>query len=188
MRLPQRKSLADISTAYRSSPPYVVIASTLTMAIIGAFSVWRAEPFVFPPLGATIFILFAFPLAQEANPRNVIGAHLIGLIAGIVALVVFGLVRVPPDTTDLDWHRLGAILLGLALAISVLMGLRVLHIPAVATALVVAMGLLSKPKDWEFMAIGVLVVVFLAVAINRLAGIPHPLWHDPEAERAAGRG
>ncbi|MFM8527709.1 MAG: HPP family protein [bacterium] len=187
MKLPARKSIADVSAAYRSTPIYVVIASTLTMAVVGALAVWRAEPFVFPPIGATLFILFAFPLAQEANPRNVIGGHLIGLATGIAALLIFGLVNVPPDTTDLDWHRLGAILVGLALAISVLMGLRVLHIPAVATTLVVAMGLLSRPEDWAVMLVGVLVATALAVGINRLVGIPHPFWHDPSAERATGR-
>ena len=187
MRLPKRKNLSDISAAYRSTPLYVVVAATSTMALIGMLAVWRAEPFVFPPIGATLFILFAFPLAQEANPRNVIGGHLIGLGAGIAALLAFGLVNEPPDTTDLDWHRLGAIVVSLAIAIGLLMGLRVLHIPSVATTLVVAMGLLARPQDWAFMAIGVIVATALAVAINRAAGLPHPFWHDPNAERAAGR-
>ncbi len=187
MRLPKRKNIADISSAYRSSPLYVVIASTLTMTAIGAIAVWGREPFIFPPIGATLFILFAFPLAQEANPRNVIGGHLIGLVAGIIALVVFSRVNVPPDATDLDWGRLGAIVLALALAISVLMGLRVLHIPSVATALVVAMGLLSRPQDWAFMFLGAVAATAIAVAINRIVGIPHPFWHDPSAERASGR-
>ena len=179
MHLPKRKNIADISSAYRSSPPYVVIASTLTMAIIGALAVWRSEPFIFPPLGPTMFLLFAFPLAQEANPRNAIGAHVVGLLAGIIALAVFGLVNVPTDTTDLDWNRLGAILFGLALAIAVLMGLRILHIPGVATALVVAMGLLSEPVDWAFMFVGAVAVVVIAVAMNRIVGIPHPIWRNP---------
>ena len=182
MRLPKRQNIADITTAYRSGAPYVVIASLLTMALVGILAVWRREPFVFPPLGATLFILFAFPLAQEANPRNVIGGHLVGLVAGILALVVFGLVSVPPDTTDLDWKRLGAILLGLGLAITLLMNLRTLHIPAVATALVVAMGLLSEPKDWAFMFIGAVAVTVIAVVMNRAVGIPHPLWKGRPAD------
>ena len=184
MRLPRRKNLADIRSAYRSSPPYVVVASFLTMAFIGVLAVWRREPFVFPPLGATLYILFAFPMAQEAGPRNVVGGHLIGLLAGIAALLVFGLVAVPPDTTDLDWKRLGAILLGLSLALSVLLGLRVLHIPAVATALVVSMGLLAEPKDWAFMFAGAVLVTVIAVALNRAVGIPHPFWErKPEPDK-----
>lgn len=187
MRLPKRKNLADISSAYRSSPVYVVIASVLTMAVIGILAIWRSEPFVFPPLGPTIFILFAFPLAQEANPRNVIGAYLAGLTAGIVALLIFGLVDVPPDITDLSWNRLGAILFSLGLAIALIMGFRLLHVPGVATALVVGMGLLSHPEDWLFMLVGVVAVTTLAVLINRIVGIPHPLWRDPAAKRATGR-
>lgn len=176
VRLPKRKNIADINSAYRSSAPYVVVCSFLTMGIIGVVAVWRREPFVFPPLGATLFVLFAFPMAQEATPRNVIGGHLLGLIAGIIALLIFGLINVPPDTTDLDWDRLGSILLGLTLALSLLMGLRFLHIPAVATALVVAMGLLSKPEDWVFMFVGAVFVAVIAVVINRIVGIPQPLW------------
>lgn len=183
MRLPKRKNIADINTAYRSSPLYVVICSVLTMAIIGVFAVWAAEPFVFPSLAPTLFILFAFPLAQEANPRNAINAHLIGLLAGIAALFVFGLVDVAPDVTDLDWHRLGAILFALALAIGLIMGLRVLHIPGVATALIVAMGLLAAPADWAFMFVGVILVILVAVTINRVAGIPHPVWKGPSNEK-----
>ena len=107
------------------------------------------------------------------------GAHLVGLLAGIAALVVFGLVDIAPYTTDLDWNRLGAILFALVLAIAVLMGLRILHIPGVATALVVAMGLLSAPEDWIFMLAGAVAVTLIAVAINRIVGIPHPIWRSP---------
>lgn len=160
----------------------MVVACFLTMAFIGVLAVWRREPFVFPPLGPTMFILFAFPLAEEANPRNVVGGHLAGLAAGIVALLVFGLVEVPPDITDLDWTRLGAILLALSLALGIIMGLRTLHVPGVATALVVAMGLLSRPEDWAFMLVGVLVVTAMAVAMNRTVGIPHPFWRSPPDE------
>ncbi len=185
VRLPRRKNIADISSAYRSSPPYVVIASLLTMGFIGVLAVWGSQPFIFPPLGPTMFILFAFPMAQEARPRNVLGAHLVGLLAGIAALAVFGLVDVPPDLTDLDWNRLGAILLALALAIAVIMGLRTLHVPGVATALVVSMGLLSQPEDWAFMIIGVFIVTVFAVVINRVVGIPHPFWEGRSVEDPA---
>jgi|694.fasta_scaffold107746_2 CBS-domain-containing membrane protein len=182
MRLPKRKNIADISTAYRSPPPYVVISSAAGMAILGVLAIWGSEPFIFPPLGPTLFILFAFPIAQEANPRNVIGGHLIGLIAGIAALVIFGLVDAQPDLTDLDWNRLGAILVGLVIAIALLMGLRVLHIPGVATAMVVAMGLLAAPADWAFMLLGAIVATLFAVGLNRAAGIPHPLWTGSHQE------
>jgi hypothetical protein len=48
-----------------------------------------------------------------------------------------------------------------------------------ATALVVAMGLLSAPEDWIFMLVGAVAVTLIAVAINRIVGIPHPIWRSP---------
>ncbi|MFM9053404.1 MAG: HPP family protein, partial [Solirubrobacterales bacterium] len=92
-------------------------------------------------------------------------------------------VDVAPDVTDLDWHRLGAILFALALAIGLIMGLRVLHIPGVATALIGAMGLLAAPADWAFMFVGVILVILVAVTINRAVGIPHPVWKGPSNEK-----
>jgi CBS domain-containing membrane protein len=186
VRLPKRKNIADITTAYRSPPLYVVISSVLGMAVLGVLAILGNEPFIFPPLGPTLFILFAFPLAQEARPRNVIGGHLVGLIAGIIALGVFGLVNEPPDLTDLDWTRLGAVLVGLAIAAGTIMGLRLLHIPGIATAMVVAMGLLSAPVDWAFMLTGAIVATLFAVGLNRAAGIPHPLWKGSLGESSPG--
>ncbi|MFM9141182.1 MAG: ABC transporter permease, partial [Solirubrobacterales bacterium] len=49
------------------------------------------KPLVVPPIGPTIFIVFAFPLAQEAQPRNVVCGHGIGILSGVIALAVFGL-------------------------------------------------------------------------------------------------
>ena len=68
MRLPRRKNIADISSAYRSSPPYVVIASLLTMGFIGVLAVWGSQPFIFTPLGPTMFVLFAFPWPRRQIP------------------------------------------------------------------------------------------------------------------------
>ena len=49
------------------------------------------EPFVFPSLGPTAFLLFYTPLLPASSPRNTIGGHAIGAAAGYLALVVFGL-------------------------------------------------------------------------------------------------
>jgi hypothetical protein len=37
------------------------------------------------------------------------------------------------------------------------------------------------------MLVGVVAVTALAVVINRIVGIPHPLWRDPGAKRETGR-
>jgi hypothetical protein len=44
-----------------------------------------------------------------------------------------------------------------------------LTLPGVATALVVAMGLISAPEDWVFMLVGAVAVTLIAVAVNQRA-------------------
>lgn len=62
------------------------------------------------------------------------------------------------------------------------MGLRILHIPGIATAMVVSMGLLSAPIDWAFILLGAMVATLFAVGLNRVTGIPHPLWNENPTE------
>lgn len=180
-RLPQ--NIADISSQLRSPAAYVVITGTAMLFLLGLLATLVQKPLVVPPIGPTIFIVFAFPLAQEAQPRNVICGHGIGILAGVTALVVFGLLRIPPDIGDLGSDRLFAVTLAMALVLSALTLLRVLHVPAVATALLVALGLLRKPEDWLALTVAVMLVVGVGLVLARARSIPMPFWSRNEAPR-----
>ena len=143
------------------------------------------KPLVVPPIGPTIFILFAFPLAQEAQPRNVVCGHALGITAGALSLLVFGLLDAAPDVNDIGTERVFAVTLTMALVLSSLTLLRVLHVPAVATALLVALGLLRKPEDWLALMVAVLIIVAVALVLARLRKVPMPLWSRADAPRAA---
>jgi CBS-domain-containing membrane protein len=65
--------------------------------------------------------------------------------------------------------------LGLTAGLMVL--LKSPHPPAGATTLIISLGLLTKP--WQ------LVLLMIAVIINRAAGIPYPLW-NPVREPTEG--
>lgn len=54
--------------------------------------------------------------------------------------------------------------------------LRVSHPPAGATTLIVSLGLISRPRDLLILEIAVVLLAALAIGINRLAGLPYPLW------------
>lgn len=47
-----------------------------------------------------------------------------------------------------------------------------------ATTLIVSLGLLSKPLDLLIIEIAVLLLTLQALIINRLAGLPYPLWEN----------
>jgi CBS-domain-containing membrane protein len=175
------QTIADVSSPYRSPAPYTVISATLLILLLGALATTFHKPLIVPPIGPTIFIVLAFPLAQEAQPRNVLCGHLLGITAGAIALVVFGLLDSPPDLSDIGTERLFAVTLAMALVLTALTALRVLHVPSVATALLVSLGLLREPEDWLALMVAVLIVLVVALVLARARGVPMPLWSRSEA-------
>jgi hypothetical protein len=54
--------------------------------------------------------------------------------------------------------------------------LRAAHPPAGATTIIVSSGLLAEPRQIGAVAVGVLLVTVAGWALNRLMGVPAPLW------------
>jgi CBS-domain-containing membrane protein len=55
---------------------------------------------------------------------------------------------------------------------------RVSHPPAGATTLIVSLGIISQPKELVIIEVAVILLTAQAFAINRLAGVPYPLWRN----------
>ncbi len=53
---------------------------------------------------------------------------------------------------------------------------RVSHPPAGATTLIVALGIISQPKELVVVEVAVILLTSQSFVINRIAGIPYPLW------------
>lgn len=135
------------------------------------------EPFVFPSLGPTAFLLFYTPMLPASSPRNTLGGHAIGAAAGYLALVVFGLTDdAPALATSVTGARVGAAALSLGLTSGLMVWARVPHPPAGATTLIVSLGILREPEQLLVLMVAVALLVVQGFAINRLAGIPYPSW------------
>lgn len=135
------------------------------------------EPFVFPSLGPTAFLLFYTPLLPASSPRNTLGGHAIGAAAGYLALVTFGLTDAAPAlATGVTGARVGAAALSLGLTSGAMVWARVPHPPAGATTLIVSLGILRQPSQLAVLMLAVVLLVIQGFVINRLAGIPYPLW------------
>jgi len=50
---------------------------------------------LFPSLGPSALLFFEQPTAPESSPYNAVVGHLIGIVAGLAAIVVFGLLHTP---------------------------------------------------------------------------------------------
>jgi CBS-domain-containing membrane protein len=80
----------------------------------------------------------------------------------------------------------GARLLAAALSLSatgaLMAFLRISHPPAGATTLIVSLGIISQPKELVIIEVAVILLTVQAFAINRLAGIPYPVWSKRRSE------
>jgi len=161
---------------------YVFINGFITIGLLALLALLTSSPFVFPSLGPTAYLFFFSPLAEASSPRNTILGHAIGLICGYAAFaltVAFS----PPFGLHPGVHgpRVLAAALSLSATGAIMALFRVSHPPAGATTLIVSLGIISQPKELVIIEVAVILLTAQAFAINRLAGVPYPLWqkHNP---------
>ncbi len=156
---------------------YVLINGFITVAILALLAFATGTPFVFPSVGPTAYLFFFTPMAKAASPRNAILGHAIGLICGYAALLLTGASPSPvPSHPGIYWPMILSAALSLSVTGAVMILLRVSHPPAGATTLIVSLGLISHPRDLVIIEVAVVLLAAQALAINRLAGLPYPLW------------
>lgn len=149
----------------------------LAILAIGSFSWITDLPLTFPALGPTAFILFSTPMTESAAPRSIVLGHFSGMASGwavwhLMSTVVDGPVSI--QTGGL------ALVVSASLALAVTCGLLVRlscpHPPACASSLIIALGAVTDWVDVLLMAVAVIWMTTQAVAVNRFAGMPVPIW------------
>ena len=151
----------------------------IAIGVMSAVAWATGHPFVFPSLGPTAFLLFYTPTNPAASPRNTIIGHAVGVGAGYLALVIFGLTDAPAAlATEVTAGRIGAAAVSLALTSAVMVWLRAPHPPAGATTLIVSLGILVEPGQLGILMLAVIVLTAQGWVINRLAGIDYPTWRS----------
>lgn len=160
---------------------FAFVNGLIAIAAMAFVALVTGEPFVFPSLGPTAFLLFYTPLLPTASPRNTLAGHFIGAASGYLALVVFGLTDAEPAlSTSVTGARVGAAALSLGLTSGLMVWFRVPHPPAGATTLIVSLGILREPAQLLVLMLAVAMLVLQGLVINRLAGIPYPVWSPPK--------
>jgi CBS domain-containing membrane protein len=161
---------------------FAFVNGLISIGLMSLVALLTKQPFIFPSLGPTAFLLFSTPMLPTASPRNAFCGHLIGAAAGYLSLVVFGLLDAGPAlVVGVSWARVGAAGLSLALTSGAMVWLRVPHPPAGATTLIVSLGLLTTLGEIGVLMLGVILLLVQGFTINRLAGIPYPVW-SPRSE------
>src|SRR6202051_2044030 len=163
---------------------YVFVNGFVTIGLLALLALLSRNPFVFPSLGPTAYLLFFSPLAKTCSPRNTIFGHAIGIICGYGAFVVTGAGALPFGVhPGIFWPRILAAALSLSATGAFMILLDVSHPPAGATTLIVSLGIISKPSELVIIGVAVFLLVAQAMVINRLAGLPYPMWNAPASVR-----
>ncbi len=126
-----QKRLTRIRRRFRSLWKNYLLQSLLAALVVAiVFIVLSIEYIVIiSSLGSTAFIIFAMPRSNTANPRRVIGGHVIGLVCGSL-LSLIPLTTLPPAI------MVYSLAVGLSMVLMVALDFE--HPPASGTALGVA--------------------------------------------------
>jgi len=168
---------------------YVFVNGFITIGLLALLALVSRNPFVFPSLGPTAYLLFFSPLAKTCSPRNTIFGHAIGIICGYAAFVVTGAGAVPFGVhPGIFWPRILAAALSLSATGAFMVLFEVSHPPAGATTLIISLGIISKPRELVIIEVAVFLLVAQALVINRLAGLPYPLWNAAAPTQPVNKG
>jgi CBS domain-containing membrane protein len=154
---------------------FVFINGFVTIALLALLAVVSGNPFVFPSLGPTAYLLFLSPLTPASSPRNAILGHAIGIVCGYGAFALTGAGAVPFGG-GIFWPRILAAALSLSATGAGMVLLNASHPPAGATTLIISLGIIARPRELVIIEVAVALLVAQAWAINRLAGVPYPFW------------
>lgn len=165
----ERTTASAPSTAFadhvrRNALPALVsgLGGLLTIWLLAELTDTLAQALIVAPFGASCVLLFALPQSPLAQPRNVIGGHLLSALVGLLVLTYVGQ---------------GALAcgLGVGLAIAAMQFTGTLHPPAGADPLVVIL----TGASWNFLGFpilaGTLVLVLMATLYHRFVSKrPYP--------------
>src|SRR5579883_2684754 len=162
------------------------INGCISIGLMAILALVTGSPFIFPSLGPTAFLFFYTPRAPSASPRNTLIGHTLGVLAGYGSLLLTCLTTAGPAlSVGMTWPRVLAAALSLGLTAGLMVLLRSPHPPAGATTLIISLGLLTKPLQLLILMVAVVLLTLQAFIINRLSGIPYPLWNprrEPDEE------
>lgn len=140
-------------TGFRLVATWIVCAATVALALV--LMELQHVPWLLASLGGSCVIVFGMPDSKMAQPRSLIGGHVVGSVVGLVAV----------HTLGSGWAVMAV---ATATALVIMMITDTIHSPAGADPLIV----ISTGASWSFLVaplgLGLLIVFVVTVAYHRL--------------------
>ncbi len=155
-----------IDRAFLRKPRYYIIQSllaTATVAVILYFVEVLTHAAIVAAIGSSAFIVFAIPHSITAQPRKLIGGHIVGLLSGTFCYYVFLSGSLGTLITGWEFTTLFIYALAVGLSIFLMAITNTEHPPAAGTAL----GVVAHVWSYQVVAFVLLAAIGLAI-IRRL--------------------
>jgi len=154
------------------------------VTVLGAVAWLSGQPFVFPSLGPSAFLLAFERRGDRGSLSRIVASHAIGGVAGLLAYTLLGagvtLTATPAPGSAAGLHLVASGVCSIVLTSWGMIATDTNHAPACATTLIVSLGLLSTPIQVGIIVSSVVVLVVVhgtAVAgFRRLVEVAHPRY------------
>jgi CBS-domain-containing membrane protein len=138
------------------------VGGAAAISVLALCARLAVTPLIIAPFGASCVLLFAVPASPLAQPRNVIGGHILSALVGLLVVALLG-------------HSPATMAVGVGLAIAVMRLTGTVHPPAGADPIVVALA----GAPWWFFAVpagvGAAILVICAIVYHRfVSGLRYP--------------
>jgi CBS-domain-containing membrane protein len=164
----------------------VSLYAGVLLTVVGLLAWATGRAFVFPSLGPSGYVLATSSSGRAGvTPRRVVGGHLLGLVAGYVAyhalapglLITTTVPAFAPSQLRLAASGVAAV----ALTTAAMLKTDLVHPPACATTLIVALGLLSSTAEAAVVLVSVFVLVGVHWAVRPVVLSPLRTWRRSDS-------
>ena len=152
-----------IDKSFVKAPKSFIVQSLLAVVVVGVILTFvevLTHAVIVAALGASTFIVFAMPRSVTAQPRRLIGGHVIGLICGSLCYFVF--LTGPLGKVLANWEFTLWVVCALSVGLSIfLMAItNTEHPPAASTAL----GIVAHAWSYQIIIFVLSCAICLAIA------------------------
>ncbi len=168
MRVKKKVAMDILDKAFKKAPRNYIVQSILavvTIAVILYFVQVITHAAIVAALGSSAFIVFAMPNSVTAQPRRLIGGHIVGLLSGVFCYYVFLAGPIGKVVNGSQFTVLFIYALAVGLSIFFMAITNTEHPPAAGTAL----GMVAHEWSNDVVVFILLFAIGLAIA-RRLLG------------------
>ena len=135
----------------------------LLCTVLGTVAWITGQPFVFPSLGPSAFVLAFDRRGERGRGYRIVASHVIGAVVGFLAYVLFAngvsLTGTPPPLSMDGLQLTASVVVSIVVTSWGLIATGTEHPPACATTLIVSLGLLSTPLQVATIVVAIVVLV-----------------------------